>query len=239
MRGPVPIDFIPGCFIESDAKGPAIHKYRSLLEKHNTPFSPIQASAAPAKRLWHYLVRQELVQDIFIRAVFGRKRTTSSTGFGTGHFSSAGDSGKPAESGEKWRKKTALTADVQRWNYSEFLELELVRCLSIRTFLLTHVPLHHPTSCRWTWQQQQLLCHRARSSHPQGPGANIGLLPEQREPGPDRVGHTARGARDGHCAAAGVTALDGGRMRAGHFEYDQRLGSVAVQQFPGHTSRFR
>lgn len=75
LRGPAPIDFIPGCFIESDAKGPAIHKYRSLLEKQNTPFSPIQSSAAPARRLWHYLVRQELVQDIFIRAVFGKKRS--------------------------------------------------------------------------------------------------------------------------------------------------------------------
>lgn len=80
MRGPAPIDFIPGCFIESDMKGPAIHKYRSLLEKHNTPFSPIQASAAPARRLWHFLVRQEPVQDIFIRSVFGKKRTTSSAG---------------------------------------------------------------------------------------------------------------------------------------------------------------
>lgn len=80
MRGPAPLDFIPGCFIESDIKGPAIHKYRSLLEKHNTPFSPIQSSAAPARRLWHYLVRQEAVQDIFIRAVFGKKRTTSAPG---------------------------------------------------------------------------------------------------------------------------------------------------------------
>lgn len=93
MRGPVPIDFIPGCFIETDAKGPAIHKYRSLLEKQNTPFSPIQASAAPARRLWQYLVRQELVQDIFIRAVFGRKRTISSSGFGSTHYS-GGDSGR-------------------------------------------------------------------------------------------------------------------------------------------------
>lgn len=83
MRGPAPLDFIPGCFIESDVKGPAIHKYRSLLEKSNTPFSPIQASAAPARRLWHYLVRQEHVQDIFIRAVFGKKRTTSPTGENT------------------------------------------------------------------------------------------------------------------------------------------------------------
>ncbi|KAG4080274.1 hypothetical protein HA402_010766 [Bradysia odoriphaga] len=76
-RGPAPNDFIPGCFVESEAKGPAIHKYRSLLEKHNTPFSPIQGSAAPARRLWNYLVRQELVQEIFIRAVFGKKRQTS------------------------------------------------------------------------------------------------------------------------------------------------------------------
>lgn len=91
IRGPVPIDFIPGCFIESDVKGPAIHKYRSLLEKNNTPFSPIQASSAPARRLWHYLVRQELVQDIFIRAVFGRKRTISSTGMSSAHYS-GGDS---------------------------------------------------------------------------------------------------------------------------------------------------
>lgn len=76
-RGPAPLDFIPGCFIESDAKGPAIHKYRSLLERSNTPFSPIQASAAPARRLWQHLVRQELVQDIFIRAVFGKKRSAT------------------------------------------------------------------------------------------------------------------------------------------------------------------
>lgn len=80
MRGPAPIDFIPGCFIETDVKGPAIHKYRSLLEKHNTPFSPIQSSAAPARRLWHYLVRQELVQDIFIRSVFGKKRPNANYG---------------------------------------------------------------------------------------------------------------------------------------------------------------
>jgi len=49
-----------------------------LLEKENTPFSPIQASAAPARRLWNYLVRQELVQDTFIRAVFGKKKSFSS-----------------------------------------------------------------------------------------------------------------------------------------------------------------
>lgn len=36
------------------------------------------ASAAPANRLWCFLVRQETVQDIFIRAVFGKRRSMSS-----------------------------------------------------------------------------------------------------------------------------------------------------------------
>jgi len=35
------------------------------------------ASAASTNRLWCYLVRQELVQDIFIRAVFGKRRSLS------------------------------------------------------------------------------------------------------------------------------------------------------------------
>ncbi|XP_058459198.1 dmX-like protein 2 isoform X2 [Malaya genurostris] len=74
-RGPASVDYIPGCFVESEAKGPAILKYRSLLEKSNTPFSPCLSSAAPSRRLWNYLVRNELVQDIFIRAVFGKKKT--------------------------------------------------------------------------------------------------------------------------------------------------------------------
>ncbi|KAJ9586648.1 hypothetical protein L9F63_019750, partial [Diploptera punctata] len=34
---------------------------------------PRHATAAPVRRLWSYLVRQEQVQDIFIRAVFGKR----------------------------------------------------------------------------------------------------------------------------------------------------------------------
>lgn len=78
-RRPPPVDYIPGCFVETNAAGPAIHKYRSLLEKCNTPFHPRHASAAPVRRLWSFLVRQEQVQDIFIRAVFGKRRSVSST----------------------------------------------------------------------------------------------------------------------------------------------------------------
>lgn len=77
-RRPPPADYIPGCFVETNAAGPAIHKYRSLLEKCNTPFHPRHASAAPVRRLWSFLVRQEEVQDIFIRAVFGKRKSVSS-----------------------------------------------------------------------------------------------------------------------------------------------------------------
>ncbi|KAK9294166.1 hypothetical protein QLX08_011144 [Tetragonisca angustula] len=79
-RGPPPINYIPGCAPDpTPTPGkPAIHKYRSLLEKSNTPFNTRLASAAPANRLWCYLVRQELVQEIFIRAVFGKRRSLSS-----------------------------------------------------------------------------------------------------------------------------------------------------------------
>lgn len=76
-RGPASADYIPGCFVENDAKGPSLLKYRSLLERENTPFSPLAASAAPARRLWNYLVRQEICQDIFIRSVFGKRKTFS------------------------------------------------------------------------------------------------------------------------------------------------------------------
>lgn len=47
---------------------------RQLLEPHNTPFSN-KGSASSARMLWMYLVHQETVQEIFIRAVFGKRRS--------------------------------------------------------------------------------------------------------------------------------------------------------------------
>ncbi|KAK3918101.1 DmX-like protein 2, partial [Frankliniella fusca] len=86
-RGPAPVDYIPGCYVESTATGPAIHKYRSLLDKSNTPFNSRHISAAPARRLWSFLVRQEAVQEIFIRCVFGKKRSMSTLLDGGHHIS--------------------------------------------------------------------------------------------------------------------------------------------------------
>ncbi|XP_072938045.1 dmX-like protein 2 isoform X3 [Epargyreus clarus] len=74
-----PSDYIPGCFPDQQTAGPPINKYRCLLEKHNTPFNSSLYSAAPASRLWNYLVRQEQVQEVFIRAVFSRRRAQSTS----------------------------------------------------------------------------------------------------------------------------------------------------------------
>ncbi|XP_030381698.1 dmX-like protein 2 isoform X2 [Scaptodrosophila lebanonensis] len=70
-RGPPSRNYIPGCYAESGINGLAIHKYRSLLNKENTPFIS-SSSAGPIRRLWNYLVRQEPAQDVFIKSIFGK-----------------------------------------------------------------------------------------------------------------------------------------------------------------------
>ncbi|XP_061395403.1 dmX-like protein 2 [Musca vetustissima] len=71
-KGPPGEDYIPGCFSNSGVPGLSIHKYRSLLSKDNTPFSPSSA-AGPVRRLWNFLVRQDEAQDVFIKVIFGKK----------------------------------------------------------------------------------------------------------------------------------------------------------------------
>ncbi|XP_046448229.1 dmX-like protein 2 isoform X2 [Daphnia pulex] len=78
--GPVPPNYIPGCVVENTTSGPPILKYRSLVDPNNTPFSTKEANARPIRRLWSFLVRQEKVQDIFIRLVFGKRHAPHASG---------------------------------------------------------------------------------------------------------------------------------------------------------------
>lgn len=73
-----------GCFVNSGVPGLSIHKYRSLLNKDNTPFSTSSA-AGPVRRLWNYLVRQDEAQDVFIKTIFGRKMDVSYKNFPQTH----------------------------------------------------------------------------------------------------------------------------------------------------------
>ncbi|XP_006886049.1 PREDICTED: dmX-like protein 1-like [Elephantulus edwardii] len=59
---------------ESLSSGPAILRHKALLEPTNTPFKSKHHLALSVKRLWQYLVKQEEIQDTFIRNIFTKKR---------------------------------------------------------------------------------------------------------------------------------------------------------------------
>uniref|UniRef100_A0A8B9KQK6 Dmx like 1 n=1 Tax=Astyanax mexicanus TaxID=7994 RepID=A0A8B9KQK6_ASTMX len=59
---------------ETIASGPALLRHKALFEPSNTPFRSRHHSALPVKRLWQYLVKQEEVQETFIRNIFTKKR---------------------------------------------------------------------------------------------------------------------------------------------------------------------
>ncbi|XP_069736631.1 dmX-like protein 1 isoform X4 [Phaenicophaeus curvirostris] len=56
------------------AAGPALLRHKTLLEPANTPFRSNSHLALSVKRLWQYLVKQEQVQETFIRNIFTKKR---------------------------------------------------------------------------------------------------------------------------------------------------------------------
>ncbi|KAM9368029.1 dmX-like protein 1 [Phaethornis superciliosus] len=56
------------------AAGPALLRHKALLEPTNTPFRSNSHLARSVKRLWQYLVKQEEVQETFIRNIFTKKR---------------------------------------------------------------------------------------------------------------------------------------------------------------------
>ncbi|TKC34994.1 hypothetical protein EI555_020201, partial [Monodon monoceros] len=59
---------------ESVSAGPAILRHKALLEPTNTPFKSKHHLSLSVKRLWQYLVKQEEIQETFIRNIFTKKR---------------------------------------------------------------------------------------------------------------------------------------------------------------------
>uniref|UniRef100_A0A8C5AAZ5 Dmx-like 2 n=1 Tax=Gadus morhua TaxID=8049 RepID=A0A8C5AAZ5_GADMO len=58
----------------SAAGGPAILRHKAMLEPDNTPFKTKNTSSFPVRRLWHFLVKQEVLQETLIRYIFTKKR---------------------------------------------------------------------------------------------------------------------------------------------------------------------
>ncbi|XP_036399106.1 dmX-like protein 2 isoform X4 [Megalops cyprinoides] len=57
--------------------GPAILRHKAMLEPENTPFKAKSRLSFPARRLWHFLVKQEVLQETLIRYIFTKKRKQS------------------------------------------------------------------------------------------------------------------------------------------------------------------
>uniref|UniRef100_A0A672R5A9 DmX-like protein 2 n=1 Tax=Sinocyclocheilus grahami TaxID=75366 RepID=A0A672R5A9_SINGR len=57
--------------------GPAILRHKAMLEPDNTPFKSKHHLSFPARRLWHFLVKQEVLQETLIRYIFTKKRKQS------------------------------------------------------------------------------------------------------------------------------------------------------------------
>ncbi|KAM6980292.1 dmX-like protein 2 isoform 2-T2 [Aplochiton taeniatus] len=54
--------------------GPAILRHKAMLEPDNTPFKTKNHLSFPVRRLWHFLVKQEVLQETLIRYIFTKKR---------------------------------------------------------------------------------------------------------------------------------------------------------------------
>uniref|UniRef100_A0A663N095 Dmx like 1 n=1 Tax=Athene cunicularia TaxID=194338 RepID=A0A663N095_ATHCN len=67
------------------AAGPALLRHKTLLEPTNTPFRSSSHVALSVKRLWQYLVKQEEVQETFIRNIFTKKRCLNKIETDWGH----------------------------------------------------------------------------------------------------------------------------------------------------------
>ncbi|XP_005376601.1 PREDICTED: dmX-like protein 1 isoform X2 [Chinchilla lanigera] len=75
IHGGPPQNYIAGhTSEESLSAGPAILRHKALLEPTNTPFKSKHHLALSVKRLWQYLVKQEEIQETFIRNIFTKKR---------------------------------------------------------------------------------------------------------------------------------------------------------------------
>ncbi|XP_023669731.2 dmX-like protein 2 isoform X1 [Paramormyrops kingsleyae] len=53
---------------------PAVLRHKAMLEPDNTPFKTKHHLSFPVRRLWHFLVKQEILQEILIRYIFTKKR---------------------------------------------------------------------------------------------------------------------------------------------------------------------
>ncbi|MBN3292668.1 DMXL1 protein, partial [Polypterus senegalus] len=83
--GPPPEYILTNSLEDTVSSGPALLRHKALLEPSNTPFRSKYHSALSVKRLWQYLVKQEEIQETFIRNIFAKKICQTETEADQGH----------------------------------------------------------------------------------------------------------------------------------------------------------
>uniref|UniRef100_A0A2K6FM10 Dmx like 2 n=1 Tax=Propithecus coquereli TaxID=379532 RepID=A0A2K6FM10_PROCO len=116
--------------------GPAILRNKAMLEPENTPFKSRDSSALPVKRLWHFLVKQEVLQETFIRYIFTKKRKQSEV---------EADLGYPGGKAKVIHKESdmIMAFSVNKANYNEIVlasthdvqELDVTSLLACQSYI--------------------------------------------------------------------------------------------------------
>ncbi|XP_069316030.1 dmX-like protein 2 isoform X7 [Eulemur rufifrons] len=116
--------------------GPAILRNKAMLEPENTPFKSRESSALPVKRLWHFLVKQEVLQETFIRYIFTKKRKQSEV---------EADLGYPGGKAKVIHKESdmIMAFSVNKANYNEIVlasthdvqELDVTSLLACQSYI--------------------------------------------------------------------------------------------------------
>ncbi|PIK56051.1 putative dmX-like protein 2 [Apostichopus japonicus] len=74
FAGP-PAEYLQQCYQNPTMSGPSILRYKGLLEPSNTPFTGTSQAVRSVQRYWNFLVRQEAIQDVFIKYIFEKNKT--------------------------------------------------------------------------------------------------------------------------------------------------------------------
>uniref|UniRef100_A0A8C5KRS5 Dmx-like 2 n=1 Tax=Jaculus jaculus TaxID=51337 RepID=A0A8C5KRS5_JACJA len=116
--------------------GPALLRNKAMLEPENTPFKSRDSSALPVKRLWHFLVKQEVLQETFIRYIFTKKRKQSEV---------EADLGYPGGKAKVIHKEsdTIMAFSVNKANHNEIVlasthdvqELDVTSLLACQSYI--------------------------------------------------------------------------------------------------------
>uniref|UniRef100_A0A8C6RSF2 Dmx-like 2 n=1 Tax=Nannospalax galili TaxID=1026970 RepID=A0A8C6RSF2_NANGA len=135
--------------------GPAVLRNKAMLEPENTPFKSRDSAALPVKRLWHFLVKQEVLQETFIRYIFTKKRKQSEV---------EADLGYPGGKAKVIHKESdmIMAFSVNKVNIVVIIE-NILKCIEKECFISDDIDYRGSTT---TLYQPGAAAHSTSQVHP-------------------------------------------------------------------------